>query len=335
MSMSTMHSMSRHALSALVSLGRRRHLPYCYSITSSGGAHCTMTRSAPWAVAHSSTSAFVKRLPQDTWDSHMHVVEPKKYPLASSATYIPEAHTLEEALLFESSVGMRNIVLVQPSIYGSDNSLILDVLRKLGPDRARGVVQFEPSIDKKTLDDWHTWGVRGVRLNVHSTGQEVDLDEFAARLKTHANIIRPYGWVLEAFISLSMLTHLEATIRDLGVPFCIAHFGMPKAGKQITDIYDIPGYASLIRLIEGGDTWVKFSGDYRVGVSEQMLAAAAKEILRVRVDRAVFATDWPHTRFAGLDIQPFMQRCLEWCEEFNCEDAVFSSNAKVLWGVER
>jgi len=292
-----------------------------------------MTRTAPWPVAQHSTNAFVKRLPAETWDSHMHVVEPEKYPLASTATYTPEAHTLEEALAFEGSVGMRNIVLVQPSIYGNDNSLILDILRKLGSDKARGVVQFDPSIDRETLEQWHQLGVRGVRLNVHSTGKDVDWDVFAAQLKTYADIIRPYGWVLEAFISLSMLTHLEPTIRDLGVPFCIAHFGMPKAGKQVTDIYDIAGFPNLVRLLQNGNTWVKFSGDYRVGVSEQMLAAAAKEILRVRAERAVFATDWPHTRFAGLDVKPFMQRCLEWCEELECVDAVFSSNAKVLWDV--
>lgn len=320
----------RHAFSGL-SRSVQRH--YRHSIVIARIHRSKMTRSAPWAAAQHSTNAFLQRLPKDTWDSHMHVVEPKQYPLASTATYTPKAHTLQEALEFEGSIGMQKIVLVQPSIYGNDNSLILDILRKLGPDQARGVVQFDPSIDTKTLDQWHQLGVRGVRLNVHSTGKDVDLDEFAAQLRSYADIIRPYGWVLEAFISLSMLTHLEPAIRDLGIPFCIAHFGMPKASTQITDIYDIPGFPSLIRLLQDGNTWVKFSGDYRVGVSKQMLAAAAKEMLRVRADRAVFATDWPHTRFSGLDVRPFIQRCLGWCEELDCVDAVFASNAKVLWDV--
>ena len=70
----------------------------------------------------------------------MHVVEPMKYPLAERPQYTPSTFTLGDAMRFEKSVGVRNIVLVQPSIYGTDNSCLLAALRELGADRGRGVL---------------------------------------------------------------------------------------------------------------------------------------------------------------------------------------------------
>jgi predicted TIM-barrel fold metal-dependent hydrolase len=90
----------------------------------------------------------------------------------------------------------------------------------------------------------------------------------------------------------------------------------------------------LIRLLQHGNVFVKFSAPYRVGLDSNQLDALAKEILRVQNDRVVFATDWPHTRFEGLDIKPFEERCLEWAEEAGCVDNVFSKNAKALWKIQ-
>lgn len=66
---------------------------------------------------HHSTSAPAPRkvrslIPADSWDSHMHVTSPD-YPLAAAAAYTPSAHTLEDAMAFEHSYNIPNIVLVQ------------------------------------------------------------------------------------------------------------------------------------------------------------------------------------------------------------------------------
>jgi predicted TIM-barrel fold metal-dependent hydrolase len=63
----------------------------------------------------------------------------------------------------------------------------------------------------------------------------------------------------------------------------------------------------------------------------------ARELLRIAGKTSVvFATDWPHTRFEGLDIRPFIERVIEWCgRDEKLIDRLFRGNAEQLWGVKR
>jgi predicted TIM-barrel fold metal-dependent hydrolase len=278
------------------------------------------------------------RLPEETWDGHMHVVDPKRYPLASSAIYTPSTHSVWDAVSFENTVSMKNILLVQPSIYGNDNSAMLDAMKALGPKRSRGVVVFDEStIEASTLREWHELGVRGVRLNLASTSQSPDIGAFRNTIRRYAELVKPFGWMVQIYMSMDLLPELEATIKESGVRVCFDHFAQPTrpsspAGSNF-DPYTITGFSSLIRLLQHGNVFVKFSAPYRVELEGQQLDALAREILRVQNNRVVFATDWPHTRFEGLDIKPFEERCLEWAEEAGCVDKVFSTNAESLWHI--
>ena len=62
----------------------------------------------------------------------MHVIDPKRYPLAPGAVYVPSTNSVWDAVSFENTVGMKNIVAVQPSIYGNDNSAMLDSMLRVG-----------------------------------------------------------------------------------------------------------------------------------------------------------------------------------------------------------
>lgn len=290
------------------------------------------------AIKPTPTRTVAQRLPNNTWDGHMHVIDPSRYPLAPNAVYTPSVFSAWDAVSFENSVSMRNLVAVQPSIYGNDNSALLDALRAFGPDRSRGVVVFDDqAIDNATLQQWHDLGVRGVRLNLASTGAEPDLDEFMRTMRRYADRVKPFGWMVQVYMSMDLLPALVDTIKELPVRFCLDHFARPSGPTDSTnhsfDPYNIKGFSALMELLQHGNTWVKFSAPYRVELEPDELDALAREILRVHCDRAVFATDWPHTRFEGLDIKPFEERCLEWAEEARCVDQVFSLNAKELWDV--
>lgn len=282
------------------------------------------------------------KIPQKSWDSHMHVVDPTQYPLAKGAQYIPEPHILSDALTFESTLGIHKIVLVQPSIYGNDNSCMLDALRRIGPQNGRAVVAFDPkSITATTLDVWHRIGVRGVRINLQSVGQEMDPVELKGTLQQYADIIRPYGWVLQLYVPLNTASVLEAVVPNLGVKVCLDHFGCPTLsgplGYQFTgDAYSLPGFTSLVNLLSQGSTYLKMSAPYRLSpdAGHLDLEPMAKELLRVAPDRIVFATDWPHTRYEGLDIKPFVASVVEWCGDDNTLiERIFKHNAEDLWSV--
>ena len=278
----------------------------------------------------------------------MHVVDPQSYPLASDAQYTPSAHTLSQALSFESSVGINSIVFVQPSIYGNDNSCMLDALRKVGPERGRAVVQLDPAtISSTTLQEWHDIGVRGVRLNLQSVGKSMEAAELGSALQQYADVIRPFDWVLQLYVPLKLGILLEDLVPKLGIRTCLDHFGNPilpsltakEADPAALDPYTLPGFSSLIRLLQQGKTYVKMSAPYRISKHEGLLdlEPLAKELLRVAgKKRVVFATDWPHTRFEGLDITPFIEKVLKWCgDDKELVERLFRGNAEDLWGIRR
>lgn len=277
----------------------------------------------------------------------MHVVDPDNYPLAADAQYTPTPHTLSDAMSFYSTIHINSMVFVQPSIYGNDNSCMLDALRTIGPRRGRAVVAFDPSsTPAHTLREWHAIGVRGVRLNLQSVGREMEAEELCATLLQYAKAIRPLHWVLQLYVPLKMATSLETIVPRLGVRVCLDHFGHPPlpdpaAGELYTtsgDPYTLPGFGSLINLLRQGSTYVKLSAPYRISKQEgeRDLEPLARELLKVAGKRSVvFATDWPHTRFAGLDIRPFIERVLEWCgDDHELVERLFRGNAEDLWDVK-
>ena len=287
-------------------------------------------------------ATIAKRIPQRTWDSHMHVVDPGRYPLVSDAQYVPPAHTLTQANEFEKSLGISNMVLVQPSIYGFDNSHLLDALKQLGPSRGRGVVAIDPeAVQPDTMREWHVLGVRGVRLNLKSSGTQLSADELAASIRRHADAIRPWNWVLQLYLSMKDVPTLLDVVPTLGVRVCLDHFASPdlqpydeKGDMNSFDPYSIYGFQALSTLLRQGNTFVKISGSYRLSNDPQMRGARilTRELVRIASDRLVFATDWPHTRFDGLDITPFVESCLQWCEgDKELEERLFRRNAEDLW----
>ena len=285
--------------------------------------------------------SLAQRMPSGAWDSHMHVFDLENYDLIPNAIYRPNSYSLEQALEFEATVGIKNIVLVQPSIYGNDNGCLLDALKELGPKRGRGVVAFDPSTTTaEQLQEWHELGVRGARFNVQSSGRTLDPEELAKLLHQYADAVRPLGWVMQAYVPMHLIDLLEPIIPTLGVRFCIDHIGHPNLKEfKGTNPYDLSGFSSLIKLLEGGHTYVKLSAAYRTSQrnDNKDVEPFAKEVIRVKgKSHVVFATDWPHTRYEGLDIRPWMEDVFEWCgDDEVLIERLFRGNAEELWDVKR
>ncbi|OAG01492.1 amidohydrolase 2 [Paraphaeosphaeria sporulosa] len=277
-------------------------------------------------------------MPAGAWDCHMHVTSPE-YPLVANAAYVPSLHNFQHAMKFESTIGISKIVLVQPSIYGDDNSCLLDALKEIGPANGRGVVGIDPNaVDMSTLQAWHKLGVRGVRLNLKSTNVQFTEESLNDLLKSYADVIRPLGWVLELYIGMESIPILERAAGSLGVRIVIAHCGAPKLPSvddkaYPLDPYKLYGFRSLVNLLQDGNTWIKFSAAYRFDPDPEMrgIEVIARELLKKAGNRVVFASDWPHTRFDGLDVRPFVERCIEWTDAAALTEEVFSLNAQELW----
>ena len=156
----------------------------------------------------------------------------------------------------------------------------------------------------------------------------------------YSDVIRRLDWVLEVYIPLKMATILERIVPELGVKVCIDHFGQPTLptpydSSKAVKPYDLPGFASLINLLQG-DTWVKMSGQYRISKDPEMrdLEPIAMELLKMAPNRVVFATDYPHTRFKDIDSIPFIEACFRWSGEgTGLAEKLFVKNAEQLWDV--
>jgi len=290
----------------------------------------------------STTSKPRHPVPSGAWDSHMHVCEPSLFPLSASAKYQPHAATLTEAhTIIGTKLGLRKLVFVQPSTYGNDNVCLLDALAKVGPSMGRGVVVFDPaSTSLEQLKKWHQIGVRGVRVNLKSVSRVMEPEEFQATLLAYANAIRPMKtWVLQLYVDLAMMKQVEPLMERLDVKVVIDHFGSPEKGRLMPagKLSEMQGWDSLLAFMKHPTAFVKISGPYRFSNDPEFkdIEPLAKELFAIRGGKGcVFASDWPHTRFESVDISPWVDRCVEWCEsDAQLLESLFRYNAEELWDV--
>jgi predicted TIM-barrel fold metal-dependent hydrolase len=135
---------------------------------------------------------------------------------------------------------------------------------------------------------------------------------------------------------------LSRIVPELRVKVCLDHFASPdlrafKGRESSFDPYSLCGFSELITLLRQGNTYVKISGAYRLSADPEMqcVRAMARELMSVAPTRLVFATDWPHTQFDGLDIMPFIEECLSWSRAGSgLRERLFRRNAEELWDVQ-
>ncbi len=228
-------------------------------------------------------------LPPGTCDTHMHVFGlAEQYPLAAVRNYTPQLVTLDDYIAVMAALGIDRAVLVQPSVYGTDNSALLDALARM-PDRLRGVVVVHPDISDAALIDLHAAGVRGIRVNRRNPGG-LALEDVAVL----ARRVAPLGWHIQLQIELSNGADLAGLVRHCPVPLVLDHFGFLDPRWPVEG--DI--FAGLLRLIAEGNLWVKLSGPYRVsraGAPYGDLLPFVEALVAHRPDRLLWASDWPHT----------------------------------------
>lgn len=77
--------------------------------------------------------------------------------------YTPKAATVANATDFETSLGIDHACIVLPSIYGTNNSILIDALRQFNGSY-RGVAVIDPdNITNETLAMFQDAGVRGCK----------------------------------------------------------------------------------------------------------------------------------------------------------------------------
>ncbi|NIO05072.1 MAG: amidohydrolase family protein [Proteobacteria bacterium] len=231
--------------------------------------------------------------PPGSCDSHIHVFGPaKNYPHVEGRTYTPPDALPEDAMTMLRTLGMERVVLVQPSIYGTDNSRMLDAMATFG-EMARGVAVVADDVGKMELERLHAAGVRGLRLNVESV-RAGEIEELTRRMSLLARSIRDLNWHLELHVGPHLLEALVPVVERLPVDVVFDHMAKIPAD----DVVGHPGLAAVKRMLGTGRCWVKLSGAYRVsrkGGKYTEVAQLARSLVETNPDRMVWGSDWPHT----------------------------------------
>ena len=224
------------------------------------------------------------------WDCHVHVFD-ASLP-SQGGHYRPVDRPLAQIEAVARAHGIGRLVLVQPSVYGTDNSLLLRALA-VEPGRHRGVVVLDDDITDAELDEMHAHGVRGARFNLVSPVGESAPP--ARRFAALAPRLRQRGWHVQWYASVAELPIVAELQRGSGLTCVLDHL----AGFGAHVPTDDPTWHAAEALAAQG-AWLKLSGWYRLGARAPYteLLPRIRRLADLFGTRMVWGSDWPHTMFA-------------------------------------
>lgn len=268
-------------------------------------------------------------LPEGSIDCHFHVFGPTEhYPYAPGRSYTPPDAPLSAYESMAASFGISAAVIIQPSVYGLDNSRTLDAMRKSRlPMRA--VLVLDPAIAEEDIAELHRVGVRGVRLNL-LFGAGVAL----AAAERLAEKIRPFAWHIQFLADVSRLEDIRGLAERTGVPLVFDHLGhVPTAEGTAA-----PGFRDLLALLREGRAWAKLSGPYRTTVEARPpyidTRRFAEALIEANPAQLVWGTDWPHPSIpvSMPDDTDLLETALGWLPDAGLRKQVLVENPRRLYG---
>ena len=231
-------------------------------------------------------------VPAGACDCHTHIHgDPEKFPFFAGRVYTPEPASPEEMSALHRALHVERVVIVTPSVYGSDNSATLFGMKARGAT-ARGVAVIDDKTPETDLDAMGQAGFRGIRLNL-ATGGVNDPGVGRPRFQAAVERVKARGWHVQLFTSLAMITAIRDLVASSPVPVVFDHFG----GAQAELDTGQPGFSDLLDLVKSGKAYVKISGAYRaskLAPDYPDAAPLAQALIAANPERIVWGTDWPH-----------------------------------------
>jgi predicted TIM-barrel fold metal-dependent hydrolase len=250
-------------------------------------------------------------VPAHACDCHTHIHgDPAKFPFFAGRVYTPEPASPEEMSALHKALHIERVVIVTPSVYGTDNSATLFGMKARGAT-ARGVAVIDDKTPESDLDALQQAGFRGIRLNL-ATGGVSDPNVGRARFQAAVDRVKARGWHIQLFTSLAMISAIKDLVAASPVPAVFDHFGGALGELGVEQ----PGFLDLLALVKSGHAYVKISGAYRASkLSPDYPDAAplAKALIAANSDRIVWGTDWPHPNSVAppngkpTDVTPLFQ----------------------------
>lgn len=228
-------------------------------------------------------------VPSGACDCHTHIHgDPALFPMSKSRVYTPEPASPEEMQALHQFLGVQRVVIVTPSVYGTDNSATIYGMKARGKD-ARGVAVIDAATSETELDRLASLGFKGVRLNLKTNG--VNDPEVARKRFTEASQrIGHRGWHVQINSTLTILSSIKDTLKASPVPVVFDHFA--GANEQLG--IEQPGFSDLLELVRLGVAYVKISVTEGVRRDYSYFQPLAKALIQANPQRILWGTNWPH-----------------------------------------
>jgi predicted TIM-barrel fold metal-dependent hydrolase len=275
-----------------------------------GATALALSRRA-FAKASQPSTAVNFSVPANACDTHTHIFgDPVKFPFWSGRVYTPESALPAEMAALHRALHLQRVVIVTPSIYGTDNSATIYGMKAYGKG-ARGVAVIGDKTSEADLDSMARAGFKGIRINLTTAGQD---NGALARTRFQAAVerVKSRHWHIQMYVSPAVIAAIKDLVMSSPVPVVFDHFGGIDTAHGLTQ----PGFPDLIELVRSGKAYVKISGAYRASMKAPDypdLAPFAKALISANADRIVWGTDWPHPNSnpppgrAATDLNPVYQ----------------------------
>jgi len=228
-------------------------------------------------------------------DSHFHIFGPTSlFPYSPERAYTPAEAPLEKLLALHARLGFARGVAIQGNGHGTDNSAMLDALRR-EPKRLRGVAIVKETTTRDEVRRMAAAGVCALRFHIapRQPGRfsSLGLDAFE-RL---APYMAECNLHVQFFMDARELPGVLTRLKDWRRPIVLDHFGSTKAAEGTA----APGFELLRQHLAEGRVWVKLSGAYRASERYPDYEDARflhEALLKANPDQVLWGSDWPHPR---------------------------------------
>lgn len=262
-------------------------------------------------------------LPAGTVDTHFHVFEAGA-PLTTPRSYTPQVCTIADWRDYADAVGIARGILVQPSVYGLDNSVMLRAIAS-DPARLRGVAVVAPDTTQAALAELDRGGIRGLRINTRNKGGVAfsAVPDFAAK-------VADLGWSLQFQVLPEQLDAI-AGLPVTDTPLVLDHlgfilFGQPETATRLD---------GLRRLLDRPDIHVKISAPYRLSKADGYadVGATIAALARSHPHRLLWGSDWPHTELWQNvpDDAELIESCYSWIPDAATRRQILVDNPTALF----
>ncbi len=272
---------------------------------------------------------------QGAVDCHFHVIGPlDRYPMLATRSYTPAQAALSDWRAIMHSLGVGRGVLVQPSIYGTDNRLLVDTL-VLAAGALVGIAAVDADVGETELDHLAAAGVRGVRM-AYSRGEGIDpasglvhvaaLDRLAPRLRAR-------GMHLNLLTDCRALADLEPLLRSSLLPVVLDHMGRVPVEQGVAH----EGMQIMSRWLAEGWFWVKLSGLANLSADApnfDNLYPLHAQLLQANAHQLLWGSDWPFTRTRGPlpQAEHLMSSFCRWTPDEDTRAQILCRNPQRLYG---